>query len=48
MLFDMLVTVEVMQVMPLFKIEVKTIIFINVKQFPDNDCSITLETLENK
>ena len=47
MLFDMFVTVIVMQVMALFEIEVKKIIFI-AKQFLDNECSITLETLENK
>ena len=47
MLFDMFVTVIVMQVMALFEIEVKNFIFI-VKQFLDNECSIALETLENK
>ena len=43
----MFVTVIVMQVMALFEIEVKKIIFI-AKQFLGNECSITLETLENK
>ena len=47
MLFDMFVTVIVMQVTTLFEIEVKNLIFI-VKQFLDNECSITLMTLENK
>ena len=47
MLFDMFVTVIVMQVMALSEIEVKSFIFI-VKQFLDNECSIALETLENK
>ena len=47
MLFDMFVTVIVMQVTTLFEIEVKNLIFI-VKQFLDNECSITRETLENK
>ena len=40
--------VEVMQVMTLFETEVKKKDFINVKQFLDNECSITLKTLENK
>ena len=40
MLFDMFVTVIVMQVTTLFEIEVKNLIFI-VKQFLDNECSIT-------
>ena len=35
-----------MLVTALFEIEVKNLIFI-VKQFLDNECSITLETLEN-
>ena len=43
----MFVTVIVMQVMALFEIEVKKIVFI-AKQFLGNECSITLETLENK
>ena len=47
MLFDMFVTVIVMQVTTLFEIEVKNLIFI-VKQFLDNECSITPETLKNK
>ena len=41
----MLVTVIIMYVTTLFEIEVKSLIFI-VKQFLDNECSITLETLE--
>ena len=47
MLFNMFVTVIVVQVTTLFEIEVKNLIFI-VKQLLDNKCSITLETLENK
>ena len=47
MLFDMLVTVKVMLITTLFEIEVEKMIFFNVKQFLDNECSITLETLEN-
>ena len=47
MLFDMFVTVMVMQVTTLFEIEVKNLIFM-VKQFLDNKCSITLKKLENK
>ena len=43
----MFVTVIVVQVTTLFEIEVKNLILI-VKQFLDNECSITLETLENK
>ena len=43
----MFVTVIITQVMTLFEIEVKNLIFI-VKQFFDNECSITLKTLENK
>ena len=45
MLFDMLVTVMVMLVTTLFETEVKNLIFI-VKQFLDNECSITLKTLK--
>ena len=47
MLFDMFVRIIVMQVTKRLEIEVKILIFI-VKQFLDNECSITLETLENK
>ena len=47
MLFDIFVTVIVVQVTALFEIEVINLIFI-VKQFLDNKCSITLEKLENK
>ena len=47
MLFDMFVTVIVIQVTTLFEIELKSLIFI-VKQFLDNECSITPETLKNK
>ena len=47
MLFDMLVTVKVCKLQH-FEIEFKKIDFINVTQFHDNECSITLETLENK
>ena len=47
MLFDMFVMVVTMQVTTCFEIEVKKLSFI-VKQFLDNKCSITLETLENK
>ena len=47
MLFDMFVTVIVMQVTTLFEIEVKNLIFM-VKQFLDNKCSIILKKLENK
>ena len=47
MLFDMFVAVIVMQVTTLFEIELKNLIFI-VKQFLDNECSITPETLKNK
>ena len=46
MLFDMLVTVKVMYVTALLEIEVKKFDSINVKQFLDNECSITLATLE--
>ena len=42
MLFDF------MEVMTLSYIEVKKTDFINVKQFRDNDCCITFETLEKK
>ena len=42
MLFD------VMEVVTLSYIEVKKTDFINVKQFRDNDCCITFETLEKK
>ena len=41
----MLVTVIVMLLTTLFETEVKNLIFI-VKQFLDNECSITLKTLE--
>ena len=47
MLFDMFVRIIVMQVTKRLEIEVKILIFI-VKQFLDNECSITLETLGNK
>ena len=47
MLFDMFVMVVAMQVTTRFEIEVKKLSFI-VKQFLDNECSITLEMLENK
>ena len=47
MLFDMFVMVVTMQVTTRFEIEVKKLSFI-VKQFLDNECNITLETLENK
>ena len=47
MLFDMFVMVVAMQVTTRFEIEVKKLNFI-VKQFLDNECSITLEMLENK
>ena len=47
MLFDMFVTVIDMEVTTLFETEVKNLIFI-VKQFLENECSLTLETLENK
>ena len=43
MLFDMILTVIVMQVTTLFEIEVKNLIFI-VKQFFDNQCSVTLKS----
>ena len=39
--------VATMQVTTRFEIEVKKLSFI-VKQFLDNECNITLETLENK
>ena len=39
--------VVTMQVTTRFEIEVKKLSFI-VKQFLDNECNITLETLENK
>ena len=48
MLFDISVTVKVMQVATLSEIEVKKLDFTNVKQFLDNECSITLVTFENK
>ena len=47
MLFDMFVRIIVMQVTTCLEIQVKILIFI-VKQFLDNECSITLETLEIK
>ena len=43
----MFVAVIVVQVTTLFEIEVKNLILI-VKQFLENECSIILETLENK
>ena len=46
MLFGMLVMVIFMKVTTLFQIEVKNLIFI-VKQFLDNECSVTLEMLKN-
>ena len=47
MLFDIFVTVIVMYITTLLEIEVKKWVFI-VKQFLDSECSITLETSENK
>ena len=48
MLLDIFVTVIVMQVTTLYEIEVNSLTFFTVRQFFDNECSITLETLENK
>ena len=48
MVFDLLAMIKVTYVATLFEIEVKKIDFINVKQFLENECSITLGTLENK
>ena len=42
MLFDMFVTVILMQVTKLFEIEVKIWFFI-VKHFLEDECSVTLE-----
>ena len=42
MLFDMFVTVIVMQVTTLFEIEVKNLVFIE-NQFLENECSVTLK-----
>ena len=43
----MFVTAIVMEVTTLFEKGLKSLIFI-VKQFLDSECSLTLETLENK
>ena len=48
MLLDIFVTVIVMQVTTLYELEVNNLTFFTVRQFFDNECSITLETLENK
>ena len=42
MLFDMILTVIVMQVTTLFEIEVKNLVFIE-NQFLENECSVTLK-----
>ena len=47
MRFNMFVTAIVMEVTTLFEKGLKNLIFI-VKQFLDSECSLTLETLENK
>ena len=47
MLFDMILTVIVMQVTTLFEIEVKNLIFIE-KQFLENECSVTLKSWKIK
>ena len=39
MLFDMRVTVKIMQVMILFEMSVKTFNFVDVKEFLDNEFS---------
>ena len=46
MLFYIVVTVKGTKVVTFLEILIKKIDFNNVKQFLDNECSITVETLE--